>query len=294
MKIKYERISHHSQQLEGRRLLDKNEYDAKFLDVISGKVKCLDRPEFKKVMDLVKANPKAELYIDDFSRLGRNTGDVITTCEVLDEVGINIVCLDNGMQSRPNGELNPMWKLLVGVLSSVYELELENIKSRTRSGMIAYREKGNSWGRPIGSNENVVKFMRKSKNQKILDLLKKNRTYKEIKAITGCSESTISKVKRYSKLFEKNEAEKVSPNQLNLIDEIAKEKRIEELNKENQEASQRIPKTPQPDRDDYYDMMADALENEKKKWQKIKEIKVEGETLSWEALMVEQIKNQKK
>ena len=36
MKIKYERISHNSQQMEGRRILDKNEYDAKFLDIISG------------------------------------------------------------------------------------------------------------------------------------------------------------------------------------------------------------------------------------------------------------------
>ena len=107
MKIKYERLSHKSQEIEGRRTLDKNKYDFKFLDIISGKVACLERPQFKKVMDLLKENPKAELYIDDFSRIGRNTGDVITTCEKLDAIGINIVCLDNGMQSRPGGEPNP-------------------------------------------------------------------------------------------------------------------------------------------------------------------------------------------
>jgi len=287
MKIKYERISHNSQQMEGRRILDKNEYDAKFLDIISGKVKCIERPEFKKVMDLLKGNPKAELYIDDFSRLGRNTGDVITTCEALDEIGINIICLDNGMQSRPNGEPNPMWKLLVGVLSSVYELELENIKSRTQAGMVAYREKGNTWGRPIGSKENVVKFMRKSKNQKILDLLKKNRTYKEIKAITGCSESTISKVKRYSKLFEKEKVQNVSENQLNLIDEVAKQERLEIIDKENKEALERIP---QQSKQDYDEMMAEALEKESLKWEKIKEIEVKVEPTDWGKVMAEQLK----
>jgi len=287
MKIKYERLSHKSQELEGRRTLDKNEYDFKFLDIISGKVACLERPQFKKVMDLLKENPKAELYIDDFSRIGRNTGDVITTCEKLDAIGINIVCLDNGMQSRPGGEPNPMWKLLVGVLSSVYELELENIKSRTRAGMIAYREKGNSWGRPIGSKENVVKFMRKSKNQKILDLLKKNRTYKEIKAITGCSESTISKVKRYSKLFEKEKVQNVSENQLNLIDEVAKQERLEIIDKENKEALERIP---QQSKQDYDEMMAEALEKESLKWEKIKQIEVKVEPTDWGKVMAEQLK----
>jgi DNA invertase Pin-like site-specific DNA recombinase len=273
--------------MEGRRILDKNEYDAKFLDVISGKVKCIERPQFKKVMDLLKENPTAELYIDDFSRLGRNTGDVITTCEALDEIGINIFCLDNGMQSRPNGETNPMWKLLVGVLSSVYELELENIKSRTQAGMMAYREKGNTWGRPIGSKENVVKFMRKSKNEKILDLLKKNRTYKEIKAITGCSESTISKVKRYSKLFEKEKVQNVSENQLNLIDEVAKQERLQIIDRENKEALERIP---HQSKEDYYEMMAEALENESLKWERTKEIEVNVEPMDWGNLMAEQLR----
>ena len=289
MKIKYERLSHKSQELEGRRTLDKNKYDFKFLDIISGKVACLERPQFKKVMDLLKENPKAELYIDDFSRIGRNTGDVITTCEKLDAIGINIVCLDNGMQSRPGGEPNPTWKLLVGVLSSVYELELENIKSRTRAGMIAYREKGNSWGRPIGSRENVVKFMRKSKNQKILDLLKKQRTYKEIKAITGCSESTISKVKRYSKLFEKDSKDNVSKNQLNLIDEVSKEKRLKELDKENEKALKNIQNIK------YQNEMADALEKEAKKWEKPKEIEEKIEPINWGEVMAQQLKeNQEK
>jgi len=155
--------------------------------------------------------------------------------------------------------------------------------------MIAYREKGNSWGRPIGSKENVVKFMRKSKNQKILDLLKKQRTYKEIKAITGCSESTISKVKRYSKLFEKDSKDSVSKNQLNLIDEVSKEKRLKELNKENEEALNRI-KTKK-----YQDEMADAMEQEAKKWEKTKEIEVKAEPIDWGEVMAQQLKeNQEK
>ena len=70
MRIKYERISHSSQNQEGRRLLDKEKYDERYLDVVSGKVKFQDRQFGKKIYNLASEGVKFELFVDDFSRPG--------------------------------------------------------------------------------------------------------------------------------------------------------------------------------------------------------------------------------
>ena len=81
------------------------------------------------------------MVVEEFSRLGRNTGDVIRTLEWLEENKVNVLVRNIGLQSRPTGTLNPIWKMISSVMSSMYEAELENIKCRTAAGRMAYVEK---------------------------------------------------------------------------------------------------------------------------------------------------------
>ena len=195
MKRKYNRVS--TLQQSGNRFeLDDCSYDLTLLDKVSGSIPFMERPKGIEVVKLVEAGKVSDLVVEEFSRLGRNTGDVIRTLEWLEEKEVNVNILNNGLQSRPNGKKNPVWKMISSVMSSLYEMELENIKERTMMGRLIYVQRGGKLGRPEGSNENERQFLNKEKSLEILKYLNKKRTIREISKITSTSNKTIIKVKR--------------------------------------------------------------------------------------------------
>ena len=194
MKIKYNRVSTIQQSGE-RFTLDKNQYDLVLFDKISGSVPFKERPKGSELINLVNDGKVTELVIEDQSRVGRNTGDVISTLEWLDEKEVNVVVLSNGLQSRPNGKKNPIWKMISSVMSSIYEMELENIKERTTMGRLVYVQNGGVLGRPSNTNESKSDFLKKDKPQQILKLLERGLRYSEIQKVVKCSPNLIRKVK---------------------------------------------------------------------------------------------------
>jgi DNA invertase Pin-like site-specific DNA recombinase len=195
MKVKYNRLSSLSQT--GNRLTDdKTQYDLVLLDRISGSIKFKDRPKGQELTKLVEQGKISELWVEEFSRLGRNTGDVIKTLEWLDEMKVNVVVRNIGLQSRPNGQKNPIWKMISSVMSSLYEMELENIKERTMVGRKVYVLNGGRLGRPEGTRETEKDFLEKPQTKEIIKNLKKGLTIKDICKIVDCSNKTIIKTKR--------------------------------------------------------------------------------------------------
>jgi DNA invertase Pin-like site-specific DNA recombinase len=194
MKVKYNRISSLS-QTGNRFSADKENYDLTLLDKISGVVPFNDRPKAKELIALIDSGKVNEIVVEEFSRLGRNTGDVINTLEWMDQQGINVVIKNIGIQSRPNGQKNPIWKMISSVMSSLYEMELENIKERTMVGRMVYVANGGVLGRPKGTQENQKDFLNKGKNKKIAELLDKGWSYRQISKQLDTSTVTIQKVK---------------------------------------------------------------------------------------------------
>ena len=85
MKVKYNRLSSLSQS--GNRLTDdKTQYDLVLLDRVSGSISFKLRPKGQELTKMVEQGKISELWVEEFSRLGRNTGDVIKTLEWLDEM----------------------------------------------------------------------------------------------------------------------------------------------------------------------------------------------------------------
>ena len=197
MKVKYNRVST-LQQTGDRFSIDKEDYDLVLFDKVSGTIPFNERPKGIELVNLIKNNKVSELVVEEFSRLGRNTGDVIRTLEWLDENEVNVVIRNLGLQSRPNGKKNPIWKMISSVMSSLYEMELENIKERTMVGRQVYVQKGGKLGRPDGTSESTKHFLSKPKNQEIVKLLQRGLKYSEIQKILGCSPKTIKKVKEFS------------------------------------------------------------------------------------------------
>lgn len=196
MRVKYNRVSTILQT--GKRFeLDKDKYDLILLDKISGTVCFKDRPRSKELIHLVEEGKVTEIVVEELSRLGRNTGDVIRTLEWLEEKEINVVVRNMGLQSFPNGQKNPIWKIISTIMSSLYEQELCNLRERVRAGRMVAIQNGNViFGRPTGSSENDVTFINKPKNKKALEYLKKGRTLREIGKILEMSTKTVMKVKK--------------------------------------------------------------------------------------------------
>lgn len=197
MRIKYNRLSSIS-QTGNRYEHDTDKYDLTMLDRVSGSVLFFERTKGIELKRLVEERKVKELVVEEFSRLGRNTGDVINTLDWLDKHEVNVYVRNIGLYSRPNEERNPIWKMISSVMSSLYEMELDNIRERTRVGRLMYIQKGGVLGRKTGTNESENDFINKPKSQKVLEYLKKEYTIREICKICDVSIGTTMKVKKIS------------------------------------------------------------------------------------------------
>jgi DNA invertase Pin-like site-specific DNA recombinase len=194
MRVKYNRVS--TQIQSGNRFeADTDKYDLTLLDKISGTVPFKDRPQAKILINQIELGLIKEVIVEELSRLGRHTGDCITTLEWMDEKGINVIVRNLGIQSRPNGKKNPIWNVITSVVSSLYVLELENIKERTSVGRQIYVQRGGVLGRKVGSTLSDRQFIEKPKSKKILEYLDKGWTLREISKQVDASTKTVMKVK---------------------------------------------------------------------------------------------------
>ncbi len=194
MRVKYNRVS--TQIQSGNRFeADTEKYDLTLLDKISGTVPFKDRPQAKILIKQIELGLVKEVIVEELSRLGRHTGDCISTLEWLDIKGVNVIVRNLGIQSRPNGKKNPIWNVITSVISSLYALELDSIKERTSVGRQIYVQKGGILGRKVGSTLSDRDFIEKPKSKKILEYLDKGWTLREIAKQLDCSTKTIQKVK---------------------------------------------------------------------------------------------------
>jgi DNA invertase Pin-like site-specific DNA recombinase len=195
MKVKYNRVST-ILQTGNRFKADTDHYDMTLLDKVSGSVSFMDRNEAKKLVQYVEEGKITELVTEEFSRLGRNTGDVISTLDWLDSHRVNVKIRNLGIESRPNGKRNPVWKILSATMSSLYEMELENIKERTSTGRLIYLQNGGVLGRPKNTTESNSSFLSKPKSKKITHYLERGLSIREVAKQVNASPKTIMKVKK--------------------------------------------------------------------------------------------------
>lgn len=195
MKVKYNRVST-ILQTGNRFKADTDHYDMTLLDKVSGSVFFMDRTEAKKLIQYVEEGKITEIVTEEFSRLGRNTGDVISTLDWLDSHKVNVKIRNLGIESRPNGKRNPVWKILSATMSSLYEMELENIKERTQTGRLIYLQNGGVLGRPKNTTESNSSFLSKPKSKKIIHYLEMGLSIREVAKQVNASPKTIMKVKK--------------------------------------------------------------------------------------------------
>jgi DNA invertase Pin-like site-specific DNA recombinase len=122
---------------------------------------------------------------------------VLLVIDWLDKNNVTVVIRSMGnLCSRVNGKRNEIWTLITATMSSLYQMELENLKIRTKMGREAYLMKGGRIGRPNHSNETAKQFLDKPKSKEILSLLGKGKSLRDIAGRANCSINLVVKVKR--------------------------------------------------------------------------------------------------
>ena len=196
MRVKYIRWST-LQQTGARQLLDSTNYDLVLQEQISGSIAFAKRPKGAELIKMITTGKVTELFVEEFSRIGRNSYDTLTILNLCEQKGVIVHIQNMQLSSIVNGKPNPVFKMFSHIVSVIAEQEKELIRERTENGKIAARNRGIIFGRKPGSNERKVDFLNKPANQNILKLLKTGEfTVRKVVEITGASSATVIKVKK--------------------------------------------------------------------------------------------------
>jgi DNA invertase Pin-like site-specific DNA recombinase len=104
--------------------MDKEGYDLTLFDKgVSGKVPFKEREKGKVLVELIESGEVETVVVEELSRLGRNTVDVLTTLQWLEGMGENVVMRGMGnLQSHIDGKKNPILNLITSVMSSLFQI----------------------------------------------------------------------------------------------------------------------------------------------------------------------------
>lgn len=169
-----------------------------FSDKISGSVLFEERPAGKKLLQAITDGTITELQVHSIDRLGRNTIDILTTIQKITELGCNVISKKEGLTMLIDGKPNPMAKMMIGILSTLSEFELQRIKERQAEGIAAAKTKGTytTNARPIGTTETTEQFLNKKKVQSIIKHLKQGNSLRKTALLSEASLSLVQKVQK--------------------------------------------------------------------------------------------------
>lgn len=89
------------------------------------------RLEFQRMLNDIQNEKDGVEYVLVFklSRFGRNAADVLNSLQLMQDFGVNLICVEDGIDSSKDSG-----KLMISVLSAVAEIERENIRTQTMAG----------------------------------------------------------------------------------------------------------------------------------------------------------------
>jgi DNA invertase Pin-like site-specific DNA recombinase len=204
-RLKYTRTSTLDQHGE-RFLMDKESYDEVFFDRgISGTKPFRERTNGMKIISLVEQGFVKEVCFPELRDLGRSLFDSISVLEFFDKhnVIVTIQSLGN-LQSMVDGKKNPIWTMVSSIMSSLYQIELDNLRLRTQMGRQSYLMRGGKLGRRVGSNETNAQFLNKPKTQEVISLLRHGKSTRDICSRLSVSPNLVSKVRKLEHLWGTN------------------------------------------------------------------------------------------
>lgn len=149
MKVAYLRVSTIEQSIERQKEAMKDlEIEKFYIEKKSGKN--TDRPELIALIDFIREGDV--VYIESFSRLARNTKDLIELVEAIQQKGASIISLKEGFDLT-----TPAGRMMLSMMGALYQFELECMKERQMEGIAIAKKEGKYKGRKkIEINQNFI------------------------------------------------------------------------------------------------------------------------------------------
>lgn len=136
-RIKYIRVSTQEQNT-ARQETDKERFDRVYIEKASGKN--TDRPELKAMLDYVREGDVVE--VESYSRIARNTQDLLSIVSHLTEKGVDFVS-----QKEQIDTSTPSGRLMLTIFAGLAQFERECLLERQAEGIAIAKQEGRM-GRP--------------------------------------------------------------------------------------------------------------------------------------------------
>ena len=189
------------QLAELRQYADRMGYDVvkTFSEKISGAKKVEERQAMTELLNYVEVNKVDKVLIYECSRLSRRAVDFLSIIEIFNEKKISLYIHQNGLETLlPNGEINPIATLVLGILAQFNSMERSLIRSRMESGYNNFRNNGGVVGRKTGYRKTTEQL--KEEYAEEIRLLKKGYSLRNIAKITHTSVNTLRKLNALTKI----------------------------------------------------------------------------------------------
>ena len=159
MNVAYIRVStveqNEARQLEAMK--DKN-IEKYFTEKVSAKNS--NRPKLKEMLDFVREGDT--IYIHDFSRLARNTEDLLEIVNQLNEKGVHLVSNKENLDTS-----TPTGKLLLTMIGAIAQFERENLLERQKEGIKIAKEQGKfKGGQPKAIDKELFDELKEQYNRR--------------------------------------------------------------------------------------------------------------------------------
>ena len=154
-----------------------------------------EKNNYDVVMEFVRENAVDKILIFECSRLSRRASDFLNIIEELNELGVSLHILQNGLETLlPDGKVNPIASLVLGILAQFNSMERTLIRSRMEAGYENYRGKGGVVGRKVGYKKSDMQMIADYPEE--IRLIRKDYSLRNISKITNTSVNTIMKLRR--------------------------------------------------------------------------------------------------
>jgi DNA invertase Pin-like site-specific DNA recombinase len=183
MRVGYGRVSTRDQHPEAQHdALAGAGCEQIFIDKGSGKL--ASRPGLSKAL-LVANRPKDQLVVTKLDRLGRSLEHLMELSNTLQECGVDLVVLDQGIDTS-----TAVGRMFFQILGAIAEFEHALMSERTRDGLAAARARGRTGGQKPKLGVRQVQLARQMYDE--LDERGKRRyTVGQIAAEFGVTRPTI-------------------------------------------------------------------------------------------------------
>ena len=193
MKVQYNRISTSDQNNARQIVVGIENYN----DECSGTIPFKERKVGKRLWNDIVSGKVTEVNVHSIDRLGRNTLDILQTINDITAKGCNIVATKEGFSYLDEeGKVNMYAKVLVGILSTLSEMEYSIRKESQREGILKAKERGayKANGRAKGSVIDAEVFLSKKTSVKAIKELKKGNSLRDAANLSEISLGTVQKI----------------------------------------------------------------------------------------------------